>query len=265
MLTETPLNITVIENNDELRETLVDALDRIGHNALGVPSGAALPVPAPADILILDLDLFGEDGLDVLRQLRSADRELGILVMTSNIRVEDRVAAYQNGADLFLSKPPSLKELGAAINSIARRLSPSDKPSLAMSLNLLGLQLTGPRATVNVLRCESDWLCAFAQASGQLLDNTTLSAIAAKPGDEISKAALEVRIVRLRKKLEQCGAAGPTIKSVRGFGYQLCVPVVVNTSFTSPQPVSLLSSQDCHENQVHLNNRTSLCAPGSKS
>lgn len=231
-----PLNIVVFEANDDLRDTTVDALGRMGHVACGIGSVARLDdALGDTDLVILDINLAGEDGLAITRRVRHDHPDIGIFVLSANTRTDDKVAAYNSGADLYLTKPVPLKELGAAINAIGRRLSPLDSASQTVKLSPTALQLIGPQTVVDVTKRDCDLLCAFASTTGQALDNTRILELLGKTAGEANKAALEVQVVRLRKKLEQCGAARPTIKSIRGFGYQLCTrlaidgPVFLNT------------------------------------
>jgi DNA-binding response OmpR family regulator len=232
------LNIVVVEDNDELCDATVEALRDMGHVVRGVTTALALDnelAGFPADLLLLDLNLHGEDGLSVARRLRAAQPDIGIIMITARARNDDKIAGYESGADLYLTKPVSVDVLGAAIRSIARRLRPSglhDNPTHGITLSSITLQLHGPLATVDVSKRECLLLDALAQADVQLQDNAHLIAVSGIPADEHSKSTLEVQIVRLRKKLEQAGASAPTIKAIRGIGYQLCFPLEIQRSTT---------------------------------
>lgn len=117
----------------------------------------------------------------------------------------------------------------------------TERPSLL--LNLSTLQLQGPVARIDVTDPESQLLCALATAPGCRLKGHALLAQFGMPVDDAGKRALGVRVVRLRKKLLSAGASEPTIKSIRGSGYQLCVPLAVhtlagNSSVPTPTPAS---------------------------
>jgi DNA-binding response OmpR family regulator len=103
---------------------------------------------------------------------------------------------------------------------------------ITLLLNLHTLQLGGPRGWVDVSDHECTLLRAFAQSASHRLDTACMLVHVGKADDDAAKRALEVQIVRLRKKLEQAGAPAPTIKSIRGIGYQLCVPVAVPSAPT---------------------------------
>lgn len=101
-----------------------------------------------------------------------------------------------------------------------------------LSLNLRTLQLEGPHGWVDVTDPESRLLKAFAASADRRLDTASMLAQVGKTGDRAGKRALEVQLVRLRKKLVQAGAPVPILKSIRGRGYQLCVPLEIHPSFS---------------------------------
>ena len=235
------LNVVVVEDNEELCDATVDALSGMGHMVRGVPSAPELErelAISPADLVLLDLNLHGEDGLSIARRLSASRPGIGIIMVTARARNDDKVAGYESGADIYLTKPVSIDVLGAAIQSIARRLrppGPRDGDTQAITLSPATLQLHGPLAIVDISKCECSLLDALAQAGNQVLDNEQLTAVSGIATDEHSKSTLEVKIVRLRKKLEQAGAPAPTIKAIRGIGYQLCFPLEIQRSTTFPK------------------------------
>lgn len=108
----------------------------------------------------------------------------------------------------------------------------TERPSLI--LNLSTLQLQGLALRVDVTDPESQLLCALAKAPGCRLEGQALLTQFGMPVDDAGKRALGVRVVRLRKKLLAAGASEPTIKSIRGCGYQLCVPLAVHARADTP-------------------------------
>ena len=226
------LNIFVVEVHDVMREALVMALRRMGHT---VSSARALDDTlhvVSSDILLLTV--AGAEALSHVRRIRAAQPAIGIIVITPGPSGDELVSAYQSGADMVLSKPASPDEMCAAVRALERRMHPLAPSAWQCTLNTATLQLQGPETTVNVSDAECLLLAAFAQSVEQRLNNEQMIGIAAKGGAAVSKTTLEVQIVRLRKKLEQAGALAPNIKSIRGVGYQLCVPLVVSKTFKSP-------------------------------
>ena len=113
---------------------------------------------------------------------------------------------------------------------------PLDAPGHAgLYLNLRTLQLCGPQDRVDLTDPECLLLKALAAGIDQRLDTPAMLEHIGKPADAAAKRALEVQLVRLRKKLTQAGAPSPTIKSIRGQGYQLCVSLDVHSSYTQTQ------------------------------
>ena len=225
------LSIFVVEVHDLMREATVAGLRSMGHT---VASARALDDASPVagtDILLLSVP--NAEGLGLVRRIRAAQPGIGIIVVSAGAQEGELVGAYQSGADLVLSKPASLDEVCAAVRALERRMHPLAPSAWQCTLNTASLQLQGPEATVNVSDAECLLLGAFAQSVEQRLSNEQMTVIAARGGAAVSKTTLEVQIVRLRKKLEQAGALAPNIKSIRGLGYQLCVPIVVNKDFRS--------------------------------
>ena len=227
------LNIIVVEDHDDLREATVEALRRLGHTVHGVACAEALDDELGgfrADLMVLDLNLPGEDGLSLSRRLRAAEPGLGIIMVTAREQVRDKVRGYEGGADIYLTKPTSPEELGGAVQALSRRIRPRAAVSGELVLNPTTLQLRGPLAAVDISDPECSLLIAFSKAGEHRLESWQMMELSGKDPDALSKSTLEVQIVRLRKKLEQAGAASPTIKVIRGTGYQLCVPIVISKS-----------------------------------
>ncbi len=225
-------NILIIEVHDVMRDAMVMALRRLGH---AVASAKALVDElhvVNTDILLLSV--AGEEGFGQVWRIRAAHPTIGIIAISAGAQGRDLVNAYQSGADLVLVKPVSVDEVSAAIRSLERRMRPLRANAWQLTLNFTTLQLQGAQASVDTSETECLLLGAFATSVEQQLSDEQLFKIIGRNGTVVSKAALEVQIVRLRKKLEQAGALAPNIKSIRGMGYQLCVPLVVNKDFKSP-------------------------------
>ena len=228
----TPLNIMVVEDHDALREVTIEALSQRGHNVRGVDSAEALPDEPglfPIDLLVIDLNLPGEDGLSLAARIRAAQPDIGIIMVTARNQVRDRMVGYDSGADIYLTKPTSADELIAAVRALTRRICPVDQSASALTLNLDATVLQGPQGRSSLSSHESAILAAFVRAKDHVLETWQLIALTEKDVTEANKKALEVQIVRLRKKLQQAGALEPTIKAIRGQGYRLCVKVGLST------------------------------------
>lgn len=227
---DTLLNIVVVEDHDALREVTVEALCNMGHNVVGVDCAEALADEIgafPIDLLVIDLNLPGEDGISLARRLRAAQPGIGIIMVTSRDQISEKLSGYESGADLYLTKPTSVEELGAAVQALARRMKRHEQTRPAFQLDLSALFLQGPREGVGLSAHEAAMLSVLARAPDHRLESWQLIELSGKEEANFSKSTLEVQIVRLRKKLMQAGAVDQPIKAVRGQGYQLCIKVIV--------------------------------------
>jgi DNA-binding response OmpR family regulator len=230
----TLLKIIVVEDHDALREMTVEALCDQGHHAIGVDSAEALPdwLGTPPDVMVIDLNLPGEGGISLARRVRAVQPGIGIVMLTARALTAERTLGYESGADIYLTKPTSVEELGAALQAVARRLKPEQSigaaRDAAFMLNWPRLLLTGPAAQVSLNPAEAAVLSALSSALHQRMENWQLHKLLSKSEASYSKARLELVIFRLRKKMVQAGADVHAIKVIRQVGYQLSVCVRVD-------------------------------------
>lgn len=226
----TQLNIVVVEDNDELRQAMVDALTREGHRVIGVDCSEALPekiLHALIDLLVIDVNLPGEDGLSLALRVRQSHPEIGIVIVSARAESEQKREGYASGADIYLTKPVSLEELNAAIYALARRLKVTSVPEM-LTLNKGQLLLMGPeKQSVPLNVSEVCLLSAFCMASGSRLEKWQLIEILQKESANDPVATMELVIVRLRKKIRQVGILTPSIQVIRHWGYQFCIPTKI--------------------------------------
>ena len=227
----THLNIAVVEDNDDLRETIVEVLAALGHRVLGLSCAEHLGdagAQSQIDLLVVDLNLPGEDGVSLSRRLRRTQPGLRILMMTARDTVHDKVAGYEAGADIYLTKPVSIEELSAAVRSLGLRLQTDQTlqdSEVLLQVQIAGLRAQGPLGSIELNPVEVALLTALARAPGQRLAYWQLFEVMNPRGDAASLANLAVRMTRLRKKLSDVGVNGPTLQVLRHEGYQLCLPV----------------------------------------
>ena len=228
----TPLSILIVEDNDNLRESIIDALGNRGHHVRGLDCAEALPEQANLahlDLAILDLNLPGEDGLSLAKRLRASHPDLGIIMLTARVDTEERAIGYAHGADIYLSKPASLNELEAAIRALTRRLKPASGVAQDTACRINPSQRTlalGDGQLVSLSEHESSLLVAFIRAPQHTLATWQIAEIFGMKTEQLNKPALELHIVRLRKKLPMDGSHSP-IQAVRGHGYRLCLAIRV--------------------------------------
>lgn len=221
------LNIIVVEDHDTLREVTVALLTEHGHRVTGLASAEALDDEAGgrvADIYLLDVNLPGENGISLAQRIRRAQPHAGIIIVTARNLAQDVVNGYNSGADMYLTKPLGHDELLAALQALGRRVKPGQRRATdtQLALDRQRLLLSGPHMSINVTDAEATLLSSLARAAGQRLAYWQLHEALGQLPSEANKASLEVRMVRLRKKLTQATGHNATLKTVRGHGYQLC-------------------------------------------
>ncbi|HZP65976.1 MAG TPA: response regulator [Rudaea sp.] len=217
------MRILVVEDDalvaDALRRGLAQAGFAVDHLTSAEHAEAALD-QEHFDLALVDVGLPGADGLELVRRLRAAGRQLPVLIVTARDGLADRVDALDLGADDYLVKPFALPELVARCRALIRRAT--SVVSAAMSLGTLHLDLAGRNArvgsrAVDLTRREWAVLECLALHAGQVVGKERLVQAIANWDDEITANAVEVYISRLRSKLGD--AIG--IRTVRGLGYRL--------------------------------------------
>lgn len=228
------LSIVLVEDHDILRLMLQQALEEAGHQVTALSCAEELEDEArgtAADIFLIDLNLPGEDGLSLTERVRAAHPLAGLIVVTARSSLQDKLEGYARGADLYLGKPVEVPELCAAVAALGRRREHvaqllQHQPSFMLSQQGMTLGKAG-QTPVPLSPAETAMLASLSRAPGQRLAYWQIAETLGLDLQNYPKASLEVRIVRLRKKLVEAGAEANCIEAVRGHGYQLCVAVQV--------------------------------------
>jgi DNA-binding response OmpR family regulator len=231
---EPNLNLVLIEDHDILRHLLTQALEEAGHQVTALSCAEELEDVAggqPVDIFVVDLSLPGEDGLSLTDRVRTAYPLAGIIIVTARSGLNDKLEGYARGADLYLTKPLEVLELCAAVSAIGRRRQRMDallvqQQTFTLSQQRMSLNQPG-RPHVNLTAAETAMMVNFARAPNQRVAYWQIAETLGLDLQNYPKSSLEVRIVRLRKKLVEAGANANSIEAVRGHGYQLCIPIQV--------------------------------------
>lgn len=222
-----PINILVVEDNADLAEAMVDALGSRGHFVQAIESAEALAeltTLASIDIAVLDLNLPGEDGLSLARRLRAMQPGIGIIMFTARNLEDDRVVGFKSGADIYLAKPASLRELLAAIDALSRRLKPADM-AVAIQLNVQARELkSADGQSIKLSWTELTILMGFIRASGQKLEHWQIVELLGKDVATYDLGAMQLHILRLRRKCQALGC-GDILLPIRNWGYQLGQPI----------------------------------------
>lgn len=233
---ETPnLNIALVDEDDQRCTSILAALNRGGHHALGLSSVDALNDEIgtmPIDLLLLSLDPGMDEALALIQRFREAQPFAGIVAYAGVGQSACRLSAYLQGADVCVEDPVIVEELVAAVGAVARRLHCFSLPDPLhqgdeLSLNQSSMQLRCGSGSVCLSAAEAAILAALARAPGHRLDTWQINELLGVELGEHSKANLEVRIVRLRNKFARIGAHQPCLRAVRLQGYQLCVALQI--------------------------------------
>jgi two-component system, OmpR family, response regulator len=233
-------HIVVVDDCAPLRETIAVYLRSEGYRVSLAADGETLRemiAHDPADIVIIDLMLPGEDGFSLTRYLREHHR-CGIIMLTANTDTMNRVVGLEIGADDYVSKPHESRELLARIRSVLRRRNSAvQQSSPPMSehnvvrfacwcLDLRTRQLTDEsNKVIELTTGEFNLLREFVAAPGRVLSREQLlQAVHNRTWDYFDRS-IDVLVTRLRRKLESKDSARTLIKTVRGAGYVLSARV----------------------------------------
>jgi DNA-binding response OmpR family regulator len=230
------LNIVLVEDHDILRQLVQGALQEAGHSVVTLSCAEELEDEAggqPVDLFLIDLNLPGEDGLSLTERVRAAYPLAGVILVTARSSLQDKLEGYARGADLYLSKPVEVTELCAAVAALGRRrqrettLHHKEQDGLfTLSQQQMCIRKAG-QVNRPLNSAEVAMLTAFSRAPGQRMAHWQIAETLGLDLNTYPKASLEVRMVRLRKKLVEAGAPVTCIESVRNHGYQLCIALQI--------------------------------------
>lgn len=221
------MRILVIEDERQLAGHITRALARRGHCLSALHDGAEgvqAALADPPDLIILDLNLPGLDGLGVLAKLREAKSPSRVIVLTARGEVEHRIRGLQAGADDYLAKPFSMDELAARIDALGRR-GTSSSPADLLKVGDLHMDVRQRRVTrtgraIALSPREFDVLQVLMQEPGRPFSRTELCERVWQRDHEYDTRTVEIFITRLRKKVDSAPAS-PLIHTLRGVGYTI--------------------------------------------
>jgi DNA-binding response OmpR family regulator len=234
-----PPHILVVDDDPALRELLQGYLAENELRVTAVANGHALFEAfdrEAIDLVVLDLRLPGEDGLQLARHLRER-APVPIVLLTGKTEEADRVMGLELGADDYVTKPFSPRELLARIRAVLRRyrmpaLTPTrDEHRRAYrfagwELNLRTRRLTGPDGrTVELSNQEFNLLAALCSSPQRVLSRDQLLDLSRLHGAEVYDRTIDVQILRLRRKVETNPSQPTLILTERGAGYRFASPV----------------------------------------
>jgi two-component system OmpR family response regulator len=233
--------LLVVDDDEDIRTLVAEPLSKAGYNVVTASDGpsmfAALNAQ-PIDLIVLDLNLPGEDGLSLCRMTRSS-RNIPIIMLTARGEAIDRVIGLEVGADDYLTKPFEPRELVARVRSVLRRacapLAPHEPPPpkrakfQGWTLDFENRRLTDPKGRVVILSGNEFSLLKFmAEHANEILTREQLLTLTSDPAlmDGCAQRVADLQISRLRHKLVDNARASQLIMTVRGKGYVLSTAVV---------------------------------------
>jgi len=215
--------VLLIDDDTRMYELLAQYLGQNGITVAHAPDGgrglAALEANA-YDAVLLDVMMPGMDGLEVCKRIR-AKRQIPILMLTARGDETDRVVGLELGADDYLAKPFSPRELLARLRAVLRRAQPASVAdrleSAGVSIDVAGREVRVNGKAVELTGLEFDLLVALVRRAGRVIPRDALLGEAGRGDTVVSERTVDVHISHLRQKLGDDGAR--LIKTVRGVGY----------------------------------------------
>ena len=179
------------------------------------------------DLLILDINLPGEDGLSIAKRYREAYPFISIIMLTVRANVKDKILGYESGADMYLPKPVSAEELSAEVLSIKLRVLDHQQDTQLPRLELVSRLLRNQLLKVALSQQEVILLKGLIEAPNNLLEYWQLLELLNKEITDKDKSALAVYVHRLNKKLEEVGLSNPAVQVAWKTGYQLTSKIII--------------------------------------
>ena len=227
-------HILAVDDDPSVRKMISDYLGDNDLRVTALASGreiADVMQRDTIDLLVLDLRLPGEDGMEIARKLRQESPGLPIIMLTGRKDEADRVMGLELGADDYLTKPFSPRELLARIRALLRRSRAQQTVADGLQtirayrfagweLNVRLRRLTSPEGgSVSLTNSEFNLLAAFLAAPQRVLSRDQLLGLSRLHNDEVYDRAIDTHIARLRKKIEPPGSKEQLIRTERGAGY----------------------------------------------
>ncbi|SHH30088.1 response regulator transcription factor [Marivita hallyeonensis] len=218
------MRIVLVEDNASLAKGIAYRLQDAGHAVDMLDDGLQASDflrDEPADLVILDINLPGMDGLDVLRGMRDRGDTRPVLLLTARSDTVDRVRGLDAGADDYLVKPFEMAELEARVRALSRRSPQPFRKELTfgrLTLDLDARQVLVDGAPLSLPRREVSLLEALITAEGRTVPKAQLLEHTYGTGSDIEEAAIEAHLSRLRKRLKPYGVR---INVQRGLGYAI--------------------------------------------
>ena len=226
---DAPFKVLFIEDDERLARLTTQYLEGSGFSVSCVGNGRDAIVEAKQrqfDVVLLDLMLPGRDGMDVCRELRTRS-DVPIIIVTARKDEVDRILGLDAGADDYVTKPFSSRELVSRIRAVVRRARGLVGPSLkliqvgAIGIDPASMKVTVSGSDVTLTGYEFALLKALAERAGRVLSREQLLDLAKGSADEAYDRSIDVQISRLRQKIGDDARRPRHLKTIRGAGYML--------------------------------------------
>jgi two-component system phosphate regulon response regulator OmpR len=216
-------HLVVVDDEPDIREMLQEYLETQGFQVTVADGGVALRAivaDQDVDLVVLDITMPGEDGLSLARFLRE-NHNVGIIMLTGAGDLVDRIIGLEVGADDYLAKPVDLRELLARVKAVLRRAAGGGQTKTdSAEKDLAAHRLVDESGDeVPITAMEFDLMQAFAERPNRVLSRDQLLELAHNRGWEPFDRSIDIRIARLRRKIEENPAEPKILKTVRGAGY----------------------------------------------
>lgn len=223
--------IIVVEDDVDLCDLICRYLAATGAEVRAAGSGVELSVlldQAPADVVVLDINLPDEDGFAIAARLRALP-SLRVVVLTGRSHTDDRVMGLLSGADAYLVKPVQFRELEAVITSLMRRLpeaAPMAGAAGTWRLDEAARLLVTPRGrSVSVTAAEHAMLRLLLSRPGKAVARAEIVTAFGRNAADYDQRAIATLVTRLRQKVEEATGEHLPVNAVRSVGYMFAAPV----------------------------------------
>jgi DNA-binding response OmpR family regulator len=219
-----PARVLIVEDEPAIAESLDYALRREGfHTQTAATYGQASAVLEWPTLIILDLMLPDGNGRDLIRALRATAMRTPVIVLSSRESEADRVSALEDGADDYVTKPFSPREIVARVRAVLRRMAPSEQPEPepGIHLDLTGRQASFGGRSLELTRVEFDLLAALSESPGRVYTRAEFIDRVWGSGFALTDRTIDSHIKSLRRKLTDAGGRAALIQTVRGVGYRI--------------------------------------------
>jgi DNA-binding response OmpR family regulator len=218
--------IVLIEDNDDLRE--FTALFLVQHGYTVVPCGDAesfFETNTTASLFIIDLNLPEMDGYSFVQSIRASDPDAAIIILSARDCDYDIVKGYELGADIYLTKPTNPDVLLSTVRRLTQRHAGLNAQRMGLCIDRITQVMHFDQASCSISGSDLAILYRLSIAGARGMERFEMAEVLNLDLDEVSRKAIDVRIVRLRKKLASIGCAKSSLQTMRGYGYRLNLPM----------------------------------------